>query len=192
MDGPQKFVIMMVGKTHSGKTTFAQKLSRQLPTFIHLEGDPIHVFILQNLPLIWMAEKNWEACDLKKPMLKHKLLNDIFTTTLERGFSIILSSSNLHRNIRKLIIDESHERRARVALVYLNIPNETLLERTSASTKPTYFLNQSRDFVGLLKRQQLLWFEEPWLDEADWYFEIRGEDDVQPTIEKLAALVKNS
>ncbi|MBI2427027.1 MAG: ATP-binding protein [Candidatus Kerfeldbacteria bacterium] len=191
MNKPEKFVIMMVGKTHSGKTAFALKLIRKLPEFIHLEGDPIHVFILQNFPLIWIVEKNRDGRDLKNPLLKHRLLNEVFITALERGFSVILSSTNLQRNVREFLIQESHERQARVALVYLNIPNETLLERVRASTKPTYFLNQSRDFVELLKRQELLWFEEPWLDEADWYLEIRDEKDIEPTIEKLVALVKS-
>jgi len=36
-----KRLIIFIGKTHSGKTTFAKKLEKENKNFLILEGDPI-------------------------------------------------------------------------------------------------------------------------------------------------------
>ena len=50
--GAKKYVIMCVGYTHSGKTTFAKKLVKKHPSTVQIDSDEIAVFLIESYPSV--------------------------------------------------------------------------------------------------------------------------------------------
>lgn len=187
-------LIMTVGKTHSGKTTFARKINDILPNSVVLESDVISVFLRENFPLIHFSSVNREfgrKFDFEKPQLKYAILKTILTFSLENGFRIILSNSNSIKKARAQVIKLIRSYGTKVIMVYFNIPEEVLLKRIKKAGRSTAVLNSSKNFRELLTKKQRVIFEAPNKDEADYFFEIKREKDIPLILDKIRNIGKS-
>lgn len=88
---------MTVGKTHSGKTTFAHMVKEFLPNSFVLDSDVISIFLRENFPLVHLSSVNREIgrnFDFNEPQLGYAIFKTILSFSLEHDFRIILSNSN--------------------------------------------------------------------------------------------------
>ena len=93
------YAIVMIGKTHTGKTTFAQDIVKRLNTFEILEADAVSLFLNANFPLLREIDKSkhgvWET-----PTLKLLLFQDIVKYAFVNNLNVILANSNLSTKVR--------------------------------------------------------------------------------------------
>ena len=73
MENSQKYLIMFIGKTHSGKTTFANELKKENGNILVLEADPIAVFIKEHFPELVDADNNKHYEIFGEVSLKYKI-----------------------------------------------------------------------------------------------------------------------
>ncbi|MFH0856533.1 MAG: ATP-binding protein [bacterium] len=183
----KKFVIMTVGKTHSGKTTFACRVNDFFPDSFVLDSDVISMFLRENFPLIHLSPINREIghnFDFNKPQLQYGIFKTILSFSLKNGFNAILSNSNTRKEARKDLIKFVRKYGIKVIMVYFNISEEILIERIKKANKSTAVLNSSKDFYVLLEKQRKI-FEPPDKKEADYFFEIKDEEDISKVLKNI-------
>ncbi len=66
----KKYVVMCVGRTHTGKTTFARKLARYLLNATIIDNDEIALFISKAYPAAVFSPYNKIRRTLQEPNLK--------------------------------------------------------------------------------------------------------------------------
>ena len=188
-----KYVIMMVGKTHSGKTTFGYNLEKAIKNSVVLQTDPISLFIQENFSVDIDPDFEYNG-EFKNPALKFKLFSSIFDHILElKKYTLILSNSNMHQKARTEMISKIRNHGYRVIGIFMNYPEEFLLNRIKKSNRDAKYLNLSNSFQEVLLRQRNL-FIEPRKEEFDVLFEINSENQIheiqdkitEPVLEKLS------
>lgn len=179
-----KFLIFTVGKTHSGKTTFARRLQKLLPNTIHIDQDDIALFLKEKYPKLRDLPHSGE--------LKFKINKLLCITALQENFNVVLSSGSINKATRKVITGIAKKESTKSVLVSFAISDDLLLKRISKSEKTTKVLNESKGFVELLTKKQAKLFESPNSREADYFFEIKKVKDADLVIKKLLALYQSS
>lgn len=187
----KRFLIMTVGKTHSGKTTFARKIMKILPNSFILESDVISLFLRKNFSLMHLSSINREIgrnFDFNKPQLQYGIFKTILSFSLKNGFNAILSNSNTRKEARKDLIKFVRKYGIKVIMAYFNISEEILIERIKKANKSTAVLNSSKDFYVLLEKQRKI-FEPPDKKEADYFFEIKDEEDISKILKNIKDII---
>jgi len=98
-----KYVIMCVGFTHSGKTTFAKTLVKDIREIVLLDNDEIATFINEKYPLAVFSDYNKVKRTYKEPNLKFLVFQEIFKFCLRAQLNVIHSSGNLGKDSRQFI-----------------------------------------------------------------------------------------
>ncbi|MCA1063298.1 ATP-binding protein [Rossellomorea sp. AcN35-11] len=174
-----RLVIMTVGKTHSGKTTFANKLESQLTNSVVIDQDN-HAEFLNTFYRKLLSKKGSNSLkyDVSRTILEHAL-NDT-------SFHIILCNSNLSRSGRLKLLEEFHQKELTTILVHFDLPERILQERVATSNRSTDIFRSATTFEEVLSRQQNHSFYKdsaaPVAGEADHLFVIRHSNDVQAVI----------
>lgn len=180
---------MTVGKTHSGKTTFAKLLEQRLVNSFVMDQDNQAEFI----------NTHYEN-------LQPKIGPNIFKNSLSRFIvDYAMENTNLHfiicnsnRNIksRKKLFDEvfTSEKFVRI-LVNFNIADEILLNRVKQSQRSTnIFRGSYSNFEQVLIRQQKESLHEdivePSIDEAEYLFVIENNEEVDSVIQQIIQIDK--
>jgi predicted kinase len=176
MKNMKKIAIMLVGKTHSGKTTLAESLAEEIKGVV-LQTDPINLFLKKEYPAELDRDKEHNG-NFQEPSLKVQIYNTILKHILKKGNLIpILANSNMFPKMRKQIIAQLQKYNYQVIGVYLNFSEEFLLQRIQKAKKNVAVLNQSSDFKALLKKQRAI-FVPPVTQEFDYFFEVKNEKDL--------------
>lgn len=187
----KRFVIITVGKTHSGKTTFAKALEKELPHSFVMDQDNQAEFINTHYEKLQPAEG--------PNTFKHGLSKFIVDYAKEHtNLHLIISNSNRSKNGRLYLLNELFPQNEYVRiLVHFDIPDDVLYERVARSTRSTnIFRGSYSSFKEVLDRQQAeaKSFHEDVVDpvenEADYLFVIRNSKDVNSTIEEIVHLAK--
>ncbi|HFJ9468863.1 ATP-binding protein [Bacillus paranthracis] len=187
----KRFVIITVGKTHSGKTTFAKALEKELPHSFVMDQDNQAEFINTHYEKLQPAEG--------PNTFKHGLSKFIVDYAKEHtNLHLIISNSNRSKNGRLYLLNELFPQNEYVRiLVHFDIPDDVLYERVARSTRSTnIFRGSYSSFKEVLDRQQAEAesFHEDVVDpvenEADYLFVIRNSKDVNSTIEEIVHLAK--
>ena len=187
MNPNQKFAVMTVGKTHSGKSTFAKMLHQQLPSFHIIETDPIAIFLKEYAP--GLAEIRGEASgDFSKPTLKFKLFETVVDHTLEYSQNIILANSNMWAVGRKRVVDTLQNSGYTVIMVYLNPHEDVMFGRIKSAGRSTVQLSSSKDYSELLIKQRDR-MTPPTAEEADHFIEITDQDQIPEIIGAIQSIV---
>jgi len=177
-----RLVIMTVGKTHSGKSTFARSLEEQLLNSVVIDQDThaefINTFYRRMLPM-------------KGPnALKYAISETIVGYAMnETSFHLILCNSNLSRSGRLKLLEHFNEKGLTTILVHLDIPERVLQARVATSERSTAIFRSATTFEEVLNRQQTDgYFKDvaaPVEGEADHLYVIRDSGAVQNVIGKI-------
>ena len=190
MEGVMKrLVIITVGKTHSGKTTFARALEKELPHSFVMDQDNQAEFINTHYEKLQPAEG--------ANTFKHGLSKFIVDYAKEHtNLHLIICNSNRSKNGRFYLLNELFPQNEYVRiLVHFDIPDDVLYERVALSKRSTnIFRRNYSSFKEVLHRQQVESLHEDVVDpienEADYLFVIRNSKDVNSTILKIVHLAK--
>ncbi|MGN4425260.1 ATP-binding protein [Bacillus cereus group sp. MYBK30-1] len=186
----KRLVIITVGKTHSGKTTFARTLEKELPNSFVMDQDNHAEFINTYYEKLQPTEG--------PNTLKHGLSKFIVDYAKEyTNLHLIICNSNRSRNGRMYLLNELFKKEEYVRiLVHFDIPDDVLYERVARSQRSTnIFRGNYSSFEEVLVRQQDESLHEDVVDpvenEADYLFVIRNCKDVNSTIEEIIHLAED-
>lgn len=183
-----RFVIMTVGKTHSGKTTFARALENEMPNSVVIDQDNhaefIHTYYQTLLP-----KQGHNA-------IKYALTQTIVDYAVnETNCHLILCNSNRNRKGRLKLLEQVHGKGFLSIIVNFDIPEHVLRERVEKSQRSTTILRTASTFEEVLARQQDETNKndviEPLEGEANHIFVINNSDEVQSVIREIVNIVKN-
>ncbi|MEK4097382.1 AAA family ATPase [Bacillus sp. FSL E2-0195] len=188
----KRLVIITVGKTHSGKTTFARALEKEFPHSFIMDPDNQAEFINTHYEKLQPTEG--------PNTFKHVLSKFIVDYAKEHTIlHLIICNSNRTRNGRMYLLNElfkeEEEEYVRI-LVHFDIPDDVLYERVTRSKRSTnIFRGNYSSFKEVLNRQQAESLHEDVVDpvenEADYLFVIRDSKDVKSTIEEIVHLAED-
>ena len=185
----KRLVIITVGKTHSGKTTFARMLEKQLKNSFVMDQDNHADFI--NTYYSNLLPKQGPNT------LKHslsELIVDYAKNNTELHF--IICNSNRSRTGRMHLLKEifSSDDFIRI-IVHFDIPDEILQERIYNSNRNTnIFRGEYKNFENVLSKQQADSLKkdvvDPTQEEADYLFIIKGEAEVNSVIHNIVHIAE--
>lgn len=186
----KRLVIITIGKTHSGKTTFARALEKEFPNSFIMDPDNQAEFINTHYEKLQPTEG--------PNTFKHVLSKFIVDYAKEHTIlHLIICNSNRTRNGRMYLLNElfKEEKYVRI-LVHFDIPDDVLYERVTRSKRSTnIFRGNYSSFKEVLNRQQAESLHEDVVDpvenEADYLFVIRDSKDVKSTIEEIVHLAED-
>ncbi|MCU7675685.1 AAA family ATPase [Bacillus thuringiensis] len=185
----KRLVIITVGKTHSGKTTFARALEKELPHSFVMDQDNQAEFINTHYEKLQPAKGT--------NTFKHCLSKFIVDYAKEHSnLHLIICNSNRSLNGRMYLLNELFKKEEYIrVLVHFDIPDDVLYERVALSKRSTnIFRGNYSSFKEVLHRQQVESLHEDVVDpienEADYLFVIRNSKNVNSTILKIVHLAK--
>jgi tRNA uridine 5-carbamoylmethylation protein Kti12 len=186
----KRLVIITVGKTHSGKTTFANALEKQLKNSFVMDQD-------NHAEFINTYYKNLQPKQGPNT-LKHSLSKLIVDYAIENtAFHFIICNSNRSRKGRLYLLEKLFNPDEFVRLlVHFDIPDDVLQERVSLSQRSTnIFRGATTNFEEVLIRQQAESFKEdivePIEGEADHLFVIKDNKEVNSVIQKIVRIANS-
>ena len=184
-----QYVIMTVGKTHSGKTTFGKELTEKLGKYCLLDFDILVEFFKTTYSWLYNAELFKTPKDANDAhYLSLKVRTTIFKQALKTNLPIIFTNANTLKKLRKKFCTLAHKERKKIIMIYFNRPEKVLLERIKKSKRSKICLTRSTDFQDLLINRQSKIFEKPSEKEADMFIEINNTEDwntAQKTITRM-------
>jgi predicted kinase len=186
----KRLVIITVGKTHSGKTTFANALEKQLNNSFVMDQD-------NHAEFINTYYKNLQPKQGPNT-LKHSLSKLIVNYAKENtDFHFIICNSNRSRKGRSYLLDGlfNTDEFVRI-LVHFDIPDDVLQKRVSQSQRSTnIFRGAYTNFEKVLARQQAESIKEdvvePIEGEADHLFVIKDNEEVHSVIQKIVQIAES-
>lgn len=186
----KRLAIITVGKTHSGKSTFAKELEKCLSNSFVMDQD-------NHAEFINTYYKNLQPKSGTNT-LKHsisKLIVDYAKRNTD--LHIIASNSNRTKTGRKYLLEDIYPEDEFVRiLVHFDIPDEVLHERVIDTQRSTnIFRGAYSNFEDVLLRQnaesQLENFVDPEDGEADYLFIIKDNEDVASIIKRIIHISKS-
>ncbi|WP_188205593.1 ATP-binding protein [Alkalibacillus aidingensis] len=182
----KRLVIITVGKTHSGKTTFARKLEKQLANSVVMDQDYHAEFI----------NRYYAKLQPKKGpnTLKHAISRVIVDyAKIYTDSHLIICNSNRSHQGRMYLLKELFPKDEFVRiLVHFDLPDEVLLERVSHSQRSTNIFRSASSFEEVLQRQEADSLKEDVKDpvegEADHLFVIKDSTEVDSVVNEIATL----
>lgn len=176
-----RLIIMTVGKTHSGKTTFAKELESNLQQAVVIDQDNHAEFI--NTFYKKLRPKDGPNT------LKFSVTNVIVEYATERtDFHLILSNSNLNKSARLNVLRYFHDKGFKSVVVYFDLPFQLLKERVDQTNRSKAIFRSASSYLEVLERQGKSKQEEPAEDEANHLFVIRDPEELPEVIQKIKAL----
>ena len=173
---------MTVGKTHSGKTTFAKALEKELANSVVIDQDNQAEFLQTNYQSLLPKQG--------QNMIKYALTQTIVDYAVNQTkCHIILCNSN--RNKRGRLNRLSYFRSVGFTTIIVNfdISEDTLYERVEKSQRNTRVLRTVSTFKDVLIRQQNETEKDdvigPTASEADYLFIVNNSDEVPSIISEI-------
>lgn len=180
-----RIVVVTVGKTHSGKTTFAKQLELQLENTIIIDQDNHASFI----------NAYYKAL---RPKVGPNTLKYAVTQTVvdyavnQTDCHLVLCNSNLARSGRMDALDYFRKKGIISILVYFDIPEYVLKERITESQRSKDIFRSASTFEEVLARQQESDASTPEIGEADHFFVVnRNEEDVPMVIKQITEIIEH-
>jgi adenylate kinase family enzyme len=184
----KRLVIITVGKTHSGKTTFARFLEQELKESLVMDQDNHAEFI--NTFYKKLQPKQGPNT------LKHAISHLIIDYAIEHtDFHLIICNSNRSRKGRLYLLEELFNQREFVRiLVHFDIPDGVLQDRVTQSQRSTNIFRSASNFEEVLTRQQVDSLKEDVKDpvegEADHLFVIKDNEEVDSVIQRIVHIAQ--
>lgn len=184
----KRLVIITVGKTHSGKTTFGRALEQQMPNSLVIDQDNHAEFINTYYKALL-------------PKQGHNTIKYAITQTIvdyavnHTNFHLILSNSNRVSKSRLDLLAYFRDKGFIRILVNFDLPDHILEERVSKSQRSTTIFRSASSFEEVLIRQQAASHNgevtAPLEGEADHFFVIKNTDEVQNVIQTIMDIAQS-
>lgn len=180
---------MTVGKTHSGKTTFARALEKELNNSFVMDQDNQAEFI----------NTFYEKLQPKQGpnTFKHAISQLIVDYSIENtNLHLIVCNSNRSQSIRLNLLENLFTKNQFVRiLVNFDIPDDVLQARVTKSKRSTNIFRGSHlNFEKILIRQQNESINEDIVDpiegEADHLFVIKDNEEVGSVIKEIVHIAQ--
>lgn len=184
MENSQKILIMLIGKTHSGKTTFAKEIEGKVQDLVVLEADPIALFMKEQFPRLRENDDKEHTGTFEKVALKFQAFLLFVEFALSLGKPVILSNSNMWIKGRELVLELCKKFNYRVIGVYFDFSEELLIQRIEKSGRSTNVLRLSKDFKDLIIKQRDR-MQPPDPAQFDEFFIITSEEETKTVQEEL-------
>ncbi|WP_042149235.1 AAA family ATPase [Paucisalibacillus sp. EB02] len=182
----KRLIVITVGKTHSGKTTFARELEKKLDNSIVVDQDNHAEFINSYYKKIQPKTG--------PNTLKHALSKLIVDYTKENtDFHLIICNSNRSIHDRNYLLKELFPAKEYTRiLVHFDIPDHILQARVGQSKRSTTIFRGATNFEQVLVRQHADDSREdvksPYLSEADYLFKIKDSLEVETVIKDIITI----
>lgn len=182
-----RLLIMTVGKTHSGKTTFAEALEKEMPNSVVIDQDNhatfLHTYYRTLLPI--------QGQNTIKYALTQTIVNYAVNET---NCHLILCNSNRNHKNRLKLLEHYHTNGFISILVNFDIPDLVLKERVATSQRSKTILRMASSFDEVLTRQQGETNKgvviAPIEGEADHLFVIQNAAEVQSVIREIVNIAQ--
>ncbi|HLR68977.1 MAG TPA: AAA family ATPase [Virgibacillus sp.] len=184
----KRLAIITIGKTHSGKTTFARALEKELSNSLVMDQD-------NHAEFINTYYKNLQP-QQGPNTLKHAISELIVNYAIEQtNFHLIICNSNRNRKGRLYLLEELFQKNKFIRiLVHFKIPNHILEARVTHSQRSTNIFRVASNFEEVLARQQADSLKENVTDpvegEADHLFVIKDNKEVDSVIQKIVCIAQ--
>lgn len=179
----KRLVIMTVGKTHSGKTTFAKELENKLENSLVIDQDNHAEFIHRYYKNLLSKH----GPNRLKPAITRLIVDYAVEQT---DLHLIVCNSNLSKTGRRHLLKEpfNEEKFIRI-LVHFDIPENVLMKRVETSKRSTNILRVASSFKEVLLRQlnnaKREDMSEPVEGEADGLFVVNDHQDTDAVINDI-------
>jgi predicted kinase len=180
-----RFVIITVGKTHSGKSTFANKLEEQLENAVVVDQDR-HAEFINTYYKKLLAKQGPNT-------IKYAVTKTIVDHAVEQtDCHLIICNSNRSKSGRKDLLDYFHRNGFNSILVNFDLPDRVLEERVATSSRSKIIFRSATTFEEVLARQNADSDQgdvmPPFEGEADYLFVIKDEVDVEGVIQEIVGI----
>lgn len=182
----RRLVIITVGKTHSGKTTFARLLESELDNSFVMDQDNHAAFI--NTYYKKLIPKQGPNT------LKHAVSRMIVDyAKAQTNLHFIVCNSNRTRKDRMYLLEELYPKDEFIRiLVHFDIPDEILQVRVKESTRCTAVFRGITTFEKVLMRQQQdESVTDPVEGEADYLFVLKDNEEVGSVISAILQIAND-
>lgn len=179
-----RLVIMTVGMTHSGKTTFAKALERRIGNAVVVDQDNHSEFL----------QTHYEKLVPKDGAnhIKHALTKMIVDYAINHSdCHLILCNANRNQESRKKLLSYYRKHDFTSVLVHFDLPISLLKERIAKNNRDTLRLRTASSYDEVLARQDKqtgMEAHNPIAGEADYLFTVKDEGDVSAVIEMISKL----
>ncbi|MGX1828123.1 ATP-binding protein [Paenibacillus taichungensis] len=177
----ERLVVMTVGKTHSGKTTFAKELESVLQQAIVIDQDNHAEFINEHYKKL----RPIEGPNTLKFSVTDAIVN---YATEQSNFHIILSNSNLNKSGRAKVLRYFHNKEFKSIIVYFDLPDDLLKDRVIRTQRSKAIFRSASSFLEVLERQENLLEIQPSKDEANHIFIIKDPNNTAEVIQQIIAI----
>nr|WP_036659299.1 AAA family ATPase [Paenisporosarcina sp. HGH0030] len=184
----KRLVIMTVGITHSGKTTFAKALETEMPNSVVIDQDN-HAELLHTYYQTLLPKQGHNT-------IKYSLTQTIVDYAVnETNCHLILCNSNRNRKGRLKLLEHYHNKGFTSILVNFDVPEHVLKERVAKSKRSTKILRTASTFEEVRTRQQNETNKgdviAPIEGEAEHLFVIKNAVEVHSVIRKIIEIADN-
>lgn len=174
----KRLLVMTVGKTHSGKSTFAQNLAKVLPNAAVIDQDNQAEFLHAHYHVLLPKDgPNRIKTALSRTIIEY--------AADETDCHLILCNANREEKSRRELLSFFRRKGFTCLLVSFDMPESLLQERVSSTTRSISVLRSAASFSEVLVRQGMEDVQKPDASEADHLFVIRSEADVEPAIREI-------
>lgn len=167
---PQTF-IMLVGFSHSGKSTLAKKIQKEFSNkFIRIDSNAIHNFLNKNYSIFQDDNTiQGESFNLRQKTTK-TIQNILLDTLLKEGCSIILDTCNLSKEKRRDVLNKIKyiNKKIKTIIIHLDISEEKLYKRLKRADQKMIQKEEKPVWVDLYKKIQKDKFDLPQKNEVDF------------------------
>ncbi len=180
-----RLLVMTVGKTHSGKSTFGQTLASHLDNACVIDQDN-HAALINTYYKALLTKHG-------PNLLKYSVLETIIDYAItQTDLHIILCNAFRSHIGRSKLLDKFRNYKFTTALVYFDIPDEVLAARVTTTQRSTAIFRSASSFGEVLARQQAESGKgdivPPSADEADYLFTLGSNKEAQAVVDKILAL----
>ncbi|GIP56029.1 MULTISPECIES: ATP-binding protein [Paenibacillus] len=185
----KRLVVITVGKTHSGKSTFAQALEQQLHESLVIDQDNHAEFLgTYYRRLLPKQGPNTIKYSITRAIVDHAVR--------QTDAHLILCNSNSYGQGRSELLEYFHKEGFISILVYFDLPDLVLEERVAHSQRSKTIFRAASSFKEVLDRQQYESLNNPNVTapaegEANHLLVIKNSDEVREIIRKIVTIANN-
>ena len=184
----KRLVTITVGKTHSGKSTFARALEEQLPNALVIDQDNHAAFINTH----YRALLPPTGPNTTKYAVTEATVNCAVHPT---DLDLILCNANRSRSNRLTLLTKFRNLGFTSVLVHFDISDTVLAARVADTERSTIIFRTASSFKEVLDRQRAESVKEdnaaPLKSEADHYFSVVSSEEVSRTVRDVVSLKRS-
>ncbi|GEN52600.1 ATP-binding protein [Halobacillus faecis] len=181
-----RFVIMTVGMTHSGKTTFARRLEEKVKNTVVIDQDNQAAFLNSQYPRL-VPEDGPNT-------IKYQMTKMLVDYAVEKTeMHLIICNSNRNHKARKALLEDFKSKGFSTILVNFDVSDSLLEKRVAERNRDPSVLRTASSFDEVLQRQQENSpnIVAPSAEEADHFFTIEREGEDNHVLVEVAGLLSS-